>query len=267
MDVSQFLKSFKKNVAAKAKLDASLRHTAKATDAGGDEDVMDILHSASDDDANEEAENGEAIRGHRGDKMSGKRYAASASHLKRNQEFAALKVVETNSAPAVGAGRFQRQRATLAMQTRDTRKLPRIEMVASVRAELLRKREQLQSFHALNPAGLVAAPIQKVEEMMLKVDDLLQESSPTGILSAATLDFLPAASPPAAPQSTATATSSALLAGGAPDEPEEPPSLVRKTTAVASSSKEASAEESAVLPKKRSKFEIAMTLARDDEAS
>ncbi|KAG5499446.1 hypothetical protein JIQ42_04918 [Leishmania sp. Namibia] len=267
MDVSQFLKSFKKNVAAKARLDASLRHTAEATGAGGDEDVMDILHSASDDEANGEAENEEAILGRRADKMAGKRYAASASRLKRNQEFAALKVMETNSAPAVDAGRFQRQRATLAMQARDTRKLPRIEMVASVRAELLRKREQLQSCHALDPAGLVAAPIQKVEEMMLKVDDLLHDSSPTGILSAATLDFVPAASPPAAPQSTPTATSSALLAGGAPDEPEEPPSLERNTTASASSSKEARAEEPPVLPKKRSKFEIAMTLARDDKAS
>ncbi|KAG5476307.1 hypothetical protein LSCM1_04008 [Leishmania martiniquensis] len=262
MDVSQFLKSFKKNVAAKAKLDSTASKTSEATNAGGDEDLTDIFHSSSEDEGDREVEGGNLIIGSRADKMAGKRYAASASHIKRNQEFSALKVKATNSGPALEAGRVQRQRTALAMVTRDTRKLPRIEMVVSVRAELLRRREQLQGSRALDPHGFADAPVEKMEATMLKVDDLLSGSSPTGASSSVVLDLLLAATP-----FTPAATSSALAAEVAPDGPKEPPTRDTNATDIEASATKAHIEALPEVPKKRSKFEVAVAIARDDEAS
>ncbi|CAC9495633.1 hypothetical protein conserved [Leishmania donovani] len=266
MDVSQFLKSFKKNVAAKAKRSSSVRQTDEATNSDPEDDVTDVFHSASDSEADGEAEDGEVILGGRADKMAGKRYTANTTHSKRNREFAALKVVETNSAPAVEAGRFQRQRAALARQATDTRKPSRTEMIASVRAELLRQREKLRGSNALDSANQVDAPTQ-METTMIEVEDLLQASAPTAATSSSVLDFLPAAPLPASLHSTRTTASRAASTAVALSEPQPPPSLVANGRAVTSTANDPAMEEPPKLPKKRTKFELAMAMAHDEVAS
>ncbi|CAG9576236.1 conserved hypothetical protein [Leishmania major strain Friedlin] len=267
MDVSQFLKSFKKNVAAKSKRSSSVRQSDEAANSGAEEDVTEIFHSASDSEADGEAEDGEVILGGRADKMAGKRYTRNMDHSKRNREFAALKVVETNSVPAVEAGRFQRQRAALARQATDARKPPRTEMIASVRAELLRQREKLRGSNALDSANQLDASVQKMETTMIEVEDLLQASAPTAATSASVLDFLPAAPLPAPRQATLTTASRAASIAVALSEPQPPSSSVTNGRAGTPTVNDPALEEPPKLPKKRTKFELAMAMAHDEVAS
>ncbi|CBZ27829.1 conserved hypothetical protein [Leishmania mexicana MHOM/GT/2001/U1103] len=267
MDVSQFLKSFKKNVAAKAKLGSSVRQTNEATSSARDEDVTEVFHSSSDSEAEGEAEDGEVILGGRADKMAGKRYTASTAHRKRNRDFAALKVVETNSAAAVEAGRFQRQRAALARQATDTRKPPRTEMIASVRAELLRQRERLRGSNALDSVSQADEPMQKMETTMIEVEDLLQASAPTAPSSASVLDFLPAGPLPGSREATHTAAPPAASTAVAESELQPPPNPVTNRTAVTPTLNDPAMGESPKVPKKRTKFELAMAMAHDEVAS
>ncbi|CAJ1026816.1 hypothetical protein, conserved [Leishmania lindenbergi] len=263
MNVSQFLKSFKKNLAAKAKCGASERQANERTTAHGDEDVSDGFRSASDE-AEEEAEDEEVILGGRSEKLAGKRYATKTSCSNRNREFPSLKVVETNSTRAVEMGHFQRQRAVMARQARSTQKRPRAEVVAAVRAELLRQREQLHASHVSDSANVLDAPVEKMQITMIEVEDLLQASAPTAPTCASVLDFLPATPLPAAHQATSTTASSVVSTATATNEQQQPPNPATSLTAVAPLESGASVEGSPQLPKKRSKFELAMTLVRDD---
>ncbi|GET89361.1 hypothetical protein, conserved [Leishmania tarentolae] len=267
MDVSQFLKSFKKTVVSKAKPGSSVVPTNEVTNSGVEEDVTEVLHSASDSEAEREAQDEDVVLAGRADRMAGKRYAASTTHTKRNREFQSLEVVETNSLCAVETNRFQRQRATMVREARDTRKLPRAEMIASVRAELLRQREKLRSSEALDSTTQLDAPMQKMETTMIEVEDLLQASAPSAVTSASVLDFLPAAPLPLPHKSSPTKVLGAASTAAVPSEPQTSPSSVTNHMAFTATAKDTSTEEPAQLPKKKTKFELAMAMAHDDADS
>ncbi|KPI84233.1 hypothetical protein ABL78_6719 [Leptomonas seymouri] len=268
MDVSQFLKSFKKNVSAKAKSVSGTGLNAATTDAIETEELSDLLHSDSDHEA--EGQPSDYVVGGRSDRVAGKRYGA---HQKRNQEFEALKVFGNNASSAVEPGRLHRQRPIVAQQLKDSRKRPREELVASVRAELLRQRDQLQSARAAALAEVAAeAPVAQVEATMLQVEDLLSSQSAEqpakAVSSAALLDFLPSASiSSAAPQEAKVGPSRPLPDSTTVDSPSAvagPPSVSSPPSRAAGV---APATEKVVpsLAKKRSKFEMAMALAKAGE--
>ncbi|KAG5501767.1 hypothetical protein JKF63_04035 [Porcisia hertigi] len=267
MDVSQFLKSFKRNVAAKARPGVSVTEATDLANGSGDEDVADILYSDSDKEEEAGPENGEVVVSGRAHKLADKRYAASVGHVKRNQEFAALNVAATNSGPVAERSRFQRQCSALAKQVKDVRKLPRAEMVASVRAELLLKREQLQAARASHSTQLDNAPIQKVAAAMIEVDELLQASAPVAATSTSLLDFLPPSPLPAAPQSKPTGGAIAASTDTVLGAPLQSPSTTTGQVASESPVHEERVEVPAKPPKKKSKFELAVMMAHEDAAS
>ncbi|KAK7201135.1 hypothetical protein NESM_000174400 [Novymonas esmeraldas] len=269
MDVSQFLKSFKKQVASKAKTSSgSAAPHAADTAHAGDDDVIDMLRSASDSDGDvEEAMSEDEVAvGGRAGRMAGARYGSRVSQHKRNQDFTALKVLETNGAAGVpDASAFQHQRAAMARQIPASRKQPRAEMVASVRAELLRQREQLRSAQAPVPVAITEAPVQRVEAAMVEVDDLLRTDAPPARIADSVLEFLPAlSSAPATAGLLLTPSGVAPVSSAAVDAAQQPPAPPSSTPAVAASeSVTASAAAASVPPKKKSKFELAMSVARD----
>ncbi|KPA86697.1 hypothetical protein ABB37_00792 [Leptomonas pyrrhocoris] len=273
MDVSQFLKSFKKNVAAKGKRVSAVGPSAGVTDATEAEELSELLHSDSDHET--EGPSADYVVGGRADRINGKRYAA---HEKHNQEFEALKVFSTNVSRADEPGRLQRQRAAVAQQLKTSQKRPRAELVASVRGELLRQREQLQRARASASAEVAGeTPVAQVEATMVQVEDLLLSQSADkaaiGPPTATLLDFLPPARAPAVtlvaasssgPPETTVGPSfpvaeSAMVAA-ASGVSAAPSSLPRSTTGA-----QAKATETPAPAKKRSKFELAMAMAKADE--
>lgn len=259
MDVSQFLKSFKKNVAGKTRgggTAALTRDDARARDDA--EDVSDMLHSASDDD--DDAERGEAevlVHG-RADRLTSKRYGGDSGHTKRNQDLGALKVLATNDSAATETSRFQRQRALLARPARDTRTAPRADLVASVRAELLRQREQLQLTRAAEFGEVEEAPVKLVEAAMVDVEQLLMAGEHSAPSPASALAFLPA--PPASQGAPVAAEPLPTVTAAAPQQkakaPQPAPAAVISDATVA--------RPPAAPPKKKPKFELAKAMARED---
>jgi cellobiose-specific phosphotransferase system component IIA len=284
MDVSEFLKSFKKNVAGKAKGGTIAQQHLPSNSAPEVEELSDLLHSDSDADAEDQEQPTDFVVGGRADRLSGKRYGA---HQKRNQQFNPLTVLSTNASTTQGPGRVHRHRAAIAQQyLSDTRKRPRAELVASVRAELLQRREQLRNSHMATESAEAAAtaPVAQVTATMVHVDDLLSSASTapattaaiSGDTAATLLDFLPPA-PVAisnAKLAEATVASSATMIAttegttpaqlpGAPlpSSSSAPPLPPPVPSGAASERKKVAPPP----PKKRSKFEVAKALANADD--
>lgn len=278
MDVSQFLKSFKRNVAAKAKSGAVTGGTAVTADSRETEELSELIRSDSDNEADEQSSD-YVVGGSRADKVSGKRYTA---HQKHNQDFDALNVFSTNAQRAAEAGRVQRHRAVVAQQLRDTRKRPNVELVASVRAELLRQRDQLQSARQAVSSDVPAAPVERVAATMVQVEDLLADTAAPSTASTSTAVLLDFLAPPVASLTSVSAAPAAGVGGtvpatAAPDalpiqpsESRDPLSTLAVAAIVASPSPTAAAPSAAAAAappaKKRSKFELAVAMAQADEA-
>lgn len=288
MDVSQFLKSFKKNVAAKAKQRSAIDPTATSADVDESAELSDLLHSDSDQEG--EAPSGDYVVGGRADRLNERRYGA---HQKRNQNFEALTVLGTNATAARQPSRTLRHRAVTALQPADVRQRPQAEMVAAVRADLLRQRAQLQRADAYTTAAAEAAPAAQVAETMVHIDDLLATPTDTATSSnhhnsiqgdraddvtADLLDFLPPTTT-TAPTGKDTVTASSPAMAQAPPTTANTPTLAEASAVTevqahspsslpAASTLPKSEEEDKTPPqppKKRSKFEMAMAMAKADD--
>lgn len=275
MDVSQFLKSFKKNVAAKAKSAAAAtpdKNTAD-DDESEAEELRDLIQSDSDHEA--ETPSSDYVVGSRADRISSKRYGA---HQKRNQDFDALRVFSTNASSAGPSGRrLQRQRSAMAQSQKSTQHRPRAELVASVRAELLRQREQLQraqtsSIAATSVDNEAESPVAQVSATMVQVEELLSAPSSTARstnAAASVLDFLPTT--PSTPGKATTAEASRAVIDAsvtaAAAAPAVSPLLTRVSGATAMEATAMEATETLAPAKKRSKFELAVAMAKAEEDS
>lgn len=199
MDVSAFLKSFRKTVSTGGSGSVSLQKpspqqpevVAAAVGRSEEAEAEDIIDSASDEEAEESSH---YLTGRSGKSLAAQRYNGSAVKTKRNQEFTAVRVLDTNEGPATGPVRHQRKRALLHRAGSATAtKQHKSELVAAIRSELTREKEKLSSvsIHLRDMAApRMGQPIENVEASMIRVDDLLNDSTGAPVQRSAALSFV-----------------------------------------------------------------------------